>query len=495
MDVDVVVAGAGPVGLFLAGELAAAGVRVLVVERGTAEPQLLKEGEMGARSINAPSAAALFQRGLLDEVRAAAFWWYTPEPPKEGDEEPPFIGHFAGIPLRPRFVDPADPDLAAGAHGAGVLPVGALERILAAHALATGAEIHYDCPLTGFTEDEQGVTVEAGGRRIRAGWLVGCDGGRSAVRKMAGFAFPGSDPVWLCRHILVDLSEPELLLPGGAHETDTGSYVLGGWERRLRPTRMLLMEPLELAQPPAHRDDPVTAEEIEATIKRISGVEETVTAIHEATRFTDNTRQASTYRMGRVLIAGDAAHVHSPAGGQGMNLGIGDALNLGWKLAATVNGWAPDGLLDTYTAERHPRGAWVQDWTLAQTALSRKDPQTQALRGVVADLLASTPGTMYVLKKISGITSHIDLPGADPRIGRVLPELPMPDGTVAGRHLDSAHYLLIGDVQTEPYADLADRLRVLPTETPGALLVRPDGYVALASADGLSETAVRAQVG
>jgi 2-polyprenyl-6-methoxyphenol hydroxylase-like FAD-dependent oxidoreductase len=246
-----------------------------------------------------------------------------------------------------------------------VLSIGAFERILAAHARSRGAELRYESPLTGFTQDAEGVTVEAGGQRIRAGWLVGCDGGRSTVRKLAGFEFPGADPVWLSRQVLVDLDKPELLLPGGLHETDTGSYILGGWERRLRPTRLMLMEPIGLAQAPADRDAPMTPEEIRVAVKRISGFDVTVNAIHAASRFTDNTRQASTYRMDRVLIAGDAAHVHSPAGGQGMNLGIGDAMNLGWKLAATINGWAPEGLLDTYTTERHPLGAWVQDWTMA----------------------------------------------------------------------------------------------------------------------------------
>jgi 2-polyprenyl-6-methoxyphenol hydroxylase-like FAD-dependent oxidoreductase len=504
MDVDVVVAGAGPVGLLLAGELAGAGVRVLVVERGSAEPQPLKEGEMGGRSINAPSASAMFQRGLLEEVRAAAFWWYTPEPPKEG-EEPPFTGHFAGIPLRPELIDPADPDLAGSAHGAGVLPIGAFERILATYASSKGAELRYDSPLTGFTQDAEGVTVEAAGRSIRAGWLVGCDGGRSTVRKLAGFEFPGADPVWLSRQVLVDMDNPELLLPGGLHETETGSYILGGWERRLRPTRLMLMESIELAQPPADRDAPVTPEEIQAAVKRITGFDVTVTAIHAASRFGDNTRQASTYRMDRVLIAGDAAHVHSPAGGQGMNTGIGDAMNLGWKLAATINGWAPEGLLDTYTSERHPLGAWVQNWTMAQTALNRKDPHSLALHGIVGDLLNSTPGTMYVLKKISGVANRIDLPGDHPRIGRVVPDLPLPDGTVAGQHVGSGHYLLIGQSRligqgrltgepAGPYADLADRLRVLPIEAPGALLVRPDGHVALASDEGLAEAEVRAHL-
>jgi len=499
MDIDVVVAGAGPVGLLLAAELAGAGVRVLVVERAPDEPQPIKEGEMGARSLNAPSTSALFQRGLLAQAQAAALWWYTPEPPKEGEEPPPFAGHFAGIPLHPELIDPTDPDLTAHVHGAGAIPLGAFERILAAHARAAGAELRYDCPLTGFTSDAGGVTVEVGGTTVRAGWLVGCDGGRSTVRKLAGFVFengssPGADPVWLSRQVLVDMNEPELLLPGGLHETETGSYILGGWERRLRPTRLILIEPIELAQAPADRDAPVTAEEIERSVKRISGFDVTVTAIHAASRFSDHTRQASTYRDGRVLLAGDAAHVHSPAGGQGMNLGIGDAMNLGWKLAATINGWAPAGLLDSYTAERHPLGAWVQEWTLAQTALSRKDPHTRALRAVMADLLNSTPGTMYVLKKISGVANRIDLPGEHPLVGRIAPDLPLADGTVLGEHLDSGHHLLIGGA-AESCADLADRLRVLPADGSGSLLIRPDGYVVLAGDDVLAEADVRALLG
>ncbi|GAB3163923.1 FAD-dependent monooxygenase [Microbispora hainanensis] len=188
-----------------------------------------------------------------------------------------------------------------------------------------------------------------------------------------------------------------------------------------------------------------------------------------ATRYTDATRQAVTYRAGRVLLAGDAAHIHSPAGGQGLNLGIGDAMNLGWKLAATVRGRAPEGLLDGYTEERHPVGAWVQGWSDAQSALGRPDARSAALRAVVADLLDTVPGATYVLKQISGVGRlH----------GRVAPDLVLDDGSDLARHCRTARFLLVTrDPGLVARAEgFADRLTVLPGSP--AMLVRPDGFVA-----------------
>ena len=207
-----------------------------------------------------------------------------------------------------------------------------------------------------------------------------------------------------------------------------------------------------------------------------------------ATRFTDNARQATTYRLGRVLLAGDAAHVHSPFGGQGLNLGIGDAANLGWKLAATVLGWAPEGLLDTYTTERHPIGAWVLDWTRAQVALMRPDPRARALREVVTDLTRTVTGTTYFAKKISGVWQRYDLHGDHPLVGASAPDFELADGTRLADHLHEGRALLL-----DPSGELralaggyGDRIKVITTavldETgPAGLLVRPDGFVAWAA--------------
>jgi hypothetical protein len=239
---------------------------------------------------------------------------------------------------------------------------------------------------------------------------------------------------------------------------------------------------------PADRDVPITAEELQTSLRRVTGVDVTVTGVKTATRFTDNARQATTYRLGRVLLAGDAAHVHSPFGGQGLNLGLGDAMNLGWKLAATIKGWAPDGLLDTYTDERHPVGSWVLDWTRAQIAVMRPDPRARALRRVVSDLTETVDGTTYFAKKISGVWQRLDLPGDHPLTGSSAPDLELADGSRLADHLREGRALLL-DLADDPALrnrsyGYEDRLTVL---TPGcahtrlaALFIRPDGFVAWA---------------
>jgi hypothetical protein len=265
----------------------------------------------------------------------------------------------------------------------------------------------------------------------------------------------------------------------GWNRTPTGVYVHGPV-----PGRILTVE---FNGPPIDREAPITAEELEASLRTVSGVDVHITAVQTATRFTDNARQVSTYRLGRVLLAGDAAHVHSPFGGQGLNLGIGDALNLGWKLAATIHGWAPDGLLETYTTERHPIGAWVLDWTRAQVALMRLDPHAGALRRIVADLLGTQTGTTYMAKKLSGVQHHYALSDAHPLIGRSAPDLNLDDGRRLADHLHDGQAVLLDgvgvDVDVAGWTDRVHHVRAAAIERPelAALLVRPDGFVAWAA--------------
>jgi hypothetical protein len=239
---------------------------------------------------------------------------------------------------------------------------------------------------------------------------------------------------------------------------------------------------------------------MEASLRRVSGVDVRVTEVTSGTRFTDNARQATTYRRGRVLLCGDAAHVHSPFSGQGLNLGIGDAVNLGWKLAATVQGWAPPGLLDSYTSERHPIGAWVLDWTRAQVAVMRGDAYSGALRGVVTDFLGTTDGATYYVKRISGLWQRYDLGGGHPLVGATTPDLRLGDGTRLSDHAHEGQALLVDLTRDDRLAALAKRYpgRVkLISGRPdcpdnaglGAMLVRPDGFVAWASADGAADPA------
>ncbi|WP_225821007.1 FAD-dependent monooxygenase [Streptomyces naphthomycinicus] len=501
-DYDVVVAGAGPVGLFLACELRLGGARVLVVERLAEVDETIKAG-----SINIPSALALHRRGLLPELTAV--WEAARERIRafmaggkaQGDLKVPprFAGHFAGIMMDPDLFDGSDPAWAdagpAAESGLGV-PQAELERILARRAARLGAEVRRGVELTGFDADEDGVAVHTDGGTVRAGWLVGCDGGRSTVRKLAGFDFPGTDPEITGYQAVVELTGHERL-GAGWNTTDTGTYAHGPF-----PGRVLSVE---FDGPPADRSAPVTAAELQASLRRVSGVPEvTVGKVVTATRFTDNARQATDYRKGRVLLAGDAAHVHSPFGGQGLNLGIGDAMNLGWKLAAVVRGTAPESLLDTYTAERHPVGAWVLDWTRAQIAVMRPDRHARALRRVVTDLALTGTGTTYFVTKISGLWQRYDLPGDHPLTGAGALDPELSDGTRLGDLLHGGRALLLDladdaglRARAGGHGDRLDVVTAVCPDRPGlrALFVRPDGFVAWAAdapgGDGLPEALER----
>ena len=484
-DYDVLVAGAGPVGLMLAAELRLAGVRVLVVERRTEPDTSLKAG-----AINTAAAEAFERRGLLPALVAAEAS-VKAGAPAGGRGQPggtPSVGHFGGIQVPAAPVDGQDPSL----RGRGPawylqVPQAEVERVLAERAAELGVEVRRGVELLGFDAREAGVTVQLqGGDDVRVAWLVGCDGGRSTVRRQAGFEFPGTDPGITFRQVAATVEGAEQLGQGWQH-TPTGVYVHGPGPGRVRT--------VELDGPPADREAPVTAAEMEASLRRVSGADVRVTDVVSGTRFTDHARQATTYRRGRVLLCGDAAHVHSPFSGQGLNLGIGDAVNLGWKLAATVRGWAPEGLLDSYTAERHPIGAWVLDWTRAQVAVMRGDAYSSALRGVVADLLGTPDGATHYVKRISGLWQRYDLGGAHPLVGATTPDLRLDDGTRLSDHTRQGRALLVdlaGDDRTAALAErYAGRLELVRGSADDAgvsgLLVRPDGFVAWAAADGDSD--------
>ena len=503
MAYDVVIAGAGPVGLFLACELGLAGTSVLVLERSETPDSPLKAGWMGMRGLNLPSVEAFYRRGMLKELRKSSLAWLDParspgiELSQEKKFDPPraprFAGHFAGIMLSVDKIDPPKQKYLVGgpSAGGGLASLEGLELLLAERAPQLGVEIKRGKALTGFTQDGDGVTVQAGDETFAGKWLVGCDGGRSTVRKLAEFEFAGTDPEFTGYSAWVDIADPEKLRPG-FNLTATGMYVNGPG-----PGRIGMIE----FDDTVDRTQEITLEDLQAILRRVSGTDVTLKALHVATSYTDRARQATTYRKGRVLLAGDAAHIHSPLGGQGLNTGLSDAMNLGWKLAATIKGWAPEDLLDTYTAERHPAGAWALDWTRAQVAIMRPEPHARAIASVIRDLINTREGTSYFVEKISGASLHYNLPGDHPLIGYSAPDLVFEDGSRLGDLLHEGTGLLLDLRGRNELRTMSQgwsgrvkyrAMRAEDTRNLEAFLVRPDGFVAWATDSDPDMTALEA---
>jgi 2-polyprenyl-6-methoxyphenol hydroxylase-like FAD-dependent oxidoreductase len=476
--VDVVVVGAGPTGLLLASELVLGGVEVVVVERRTEPDLALKAGGIGALA-----GEVLERRGLgpaldaeesvaLDAVKAMG----QSMGGGGGAAPRPMAGNFGGLFLIEQALQ-REP----GRRMRGVSQA-ALERILAQQAHALGVEVWRGDAVESFEDTGERVRVSVRGpgglREVEAAYLVGCDGGRSTVRKRAGFDFPGTDPTLTGRQGIVEIDHAERLLPLGWRRTATGMMAYGP-----RPGRLSV---IEFNGPPADRDAPLTASEFEESLRRVSGADVRITALRSATRWTDIARQASTYRRGHVLLAGDAAHIHSPFGGQGLNLGLVDATNLGWKLAATVRGDAPDGLLDTYTRERHPVAASVLENTLAQLALMRPDPQTTALRQLMAELLTSYADVnRHLGELVSGVATRYDLEDDDPLVGRLVADRELTVGGVSTRLFSLMHdgrglFIDGGDEASGSVGAWPFRVRVVKATCTPSMLLRPDGCIAWA---------------
>jgi len=474
------------VGLFLARELRLAKLSVLVLERAEQPSSPLKRLPFGMRGLWGPSVEAFYRRGLLDALASpgpgadAVRGQPTPGSTAAGAQRHGPAGHFAGLPFDYANIDPSRwtyrlPGPADSQLG---VEMEQLERVLAARALDDGVELERGRGVDGFEASNDEVMVRSGEHRFRARFLVGCDGGRSTVRKQGGFDFVGTEPEFTGYSVQVELADRESL-PLGRHYTAAGMYTQ--WQ----PGTFGLAE---FDGGAFHRTEPITREHVQAVLRRVSGADVTVKALHLASTWTDRSMQATTYRQGRVLLAGDAAHVHSPLGGQGLNLGLGDAMNLGWKLAATIRGDASPGLLDSYTAERHPAGARILEWTRAQVALMR--PSSRALQAVMRDLIATRDGATYLAERVWGISLRYDLGDAHPLVGRSCPDFELADGTRVGALLRAGHGLLLdfgagqplrvvdgfwGDRITYVGRDAKERLGL------AALLVRPDGFVAWAS--------------
>src|SRR5580693_979885 len=385
----VVIAGGGPTGLMLAGELALAKVDVAIVER-RANQDLAgsRAGGLHSRTIE-----ILDQRGIADRFLSQG--------------QVMQVGGFAMIPLDiSDFPTRHNYGLALRQEG--------IERTLAAWVDELAVPIYRGREVTGFAQDDTGVDVElSDGRSLRAQYLVGCDGGRSLIRKTAGIDFPGWDPSISYLIAEVDMTgEPAW----GIRRDERGINALGKLEDGKR-VRVVLNEPH------VRQGDEPTLDDLREALIAVYGTDFGVHNVTYLSRFTDAARQAASYRERRVLLAGDAAHVHSPAGGQGLDTGIQDAVNLGWKLAQVVRGTSPESLLDTYQAERHPIGARVLQTTMAQTALNRGDDRTSALRETVCDLLKMDEPRKRYAALMSGLDVHYDLGPGPPLLGRRMPDL------------------------------------------------------------------------
>jgi 3-(3-hydroxy-phenyl)propionate hydroxylase len=455
----VVIAGGGPTGMMLAAELALAEVDVVIVERrATPDPDRSRAGGLHARTIE-----VLDQRGVADRFLA------------EGKAMQ--IQGFGRIPL-----DISD---FPSRHSYGLaLPQIQTERLLASWVQELGVPTTREREVTGFTQDDAGVDVAlSDGTSIRADYLVGCDGGRSVIRKAAGIEFAGWDPStsWLMAEVEM-LEKPEFgLRPGG------GIGPAEGGDR----IRVVLTE-----RQVEHTSEP-TLQDVSEALIAADGTDYGVHSLSETSRFTDNTRQAASYRKGRIVLAGDAAHVHPPLGGQGLNTGVQDAVNLGWKLAQVVNKTSSESLLDTYHAERHPVGARVLQNTMAQMALSGTDDRHQALRDTMIELLSMDEPRKRFAGMMSGLDIRYDLGDGHPLLGRRMPDLDLvtADGPLrVFTLLHGAKPVLLnldvpGGFDISPWAErvqLVDaqhvgmwELPVLGAVTaPAAVLIRPDGYVA-----------------
>jgi 2-polyprenyl-6-methoxyphenol hydroxylase-like FAD-dependent oxidoreductase len=478
---DVIISGAGPVGLFLAGELALAHCAVLVLEKAENATSPLKQIPFGIRGLNALSIEALDRRGLLQELELHKRLKNPHQNAGQGARRQ--VGHFAGIPFYEDNVDPSQWSyrLPSSTETSLMSELAELETVLVRRAEALGVVIERGLGIAAFEQSETGVTVQAGGKSFAGKWLVGCDGSRSVVRKVGGFEFAGTEPEFTGYTTRLDLADPAKLKPG-RHLTPTGMYL------QSQPGYVMLQD----FDGGAFHDSgqPATLEHVQAVLRRVSGTDVTVSALHVATTWTDRARQATAYRHGRVLLAGDAAHIHSPLGGQGLNLGLGDAMNLGWKLAATIHGQAPAGLLDSYDTERNPIGAQVLDWSRAQVAIMRPGPAARALQAITRDLLDTRDGATYFAGRVWGISTHYDLGGEHPLTGHSVPNLAFEDGATLGELLRGGQGILLDlegsailEAATSAYADRIKYVKGHAKEPLGlsALLVRPDGFVAWAT--------------
>lgn len=474
-DHGVIIAGGGPSGLMLAGELALAGVDVAIVERRASQDLAgSRAGGLHSRTIE-----VFDQRGIADRFLA------------EGQKAQ--VNGFAGVQFDISGFPTRHP------YSLGLWQKH-IERILAGWVDELKVPIYRGIEVTGVAEDAAGVDVElSDGRTLRAPYLVGCDGGRSLVRKAAGIAFPGSDPT--TSNLIAEAELAEMPPEWGTRRDALGIHALGRVEYEVRNGEIIYADhgPVGVLVTEQHvgQTTEPTLSDLSAALITVYGTDYGIHSPTSMSRFTDTARQAASYRKGRVLIAGDAAHIHPPDGGQGLQTGVQDAMNLGWKLAQVVRGISPESLLDTYHSERHPIGARVLRNTMAAVALRREDERTKALRDTMAELLGMEEPRLKFAAMLSGLDIHYDLGEGHPLLGRRMPDLDLSTANGPLRVYSLLHaakpvLLNLGETGGLGITSWADRVQVvdagyagqweLPAlgavPAPTAVLIRPDGYVA-----------------
>jgi 2-polyprenyl-6-methoxyphenol hydroxylase-like FAD-dependent oxidoreductase len=449
---DVIIAGCGPTGAMLAAELRLHDVRVLILEKETEPASYVRIVGLHMRSLE-----LMAMRGLLERVL-------------ERGRRRPAAGFFAAIGKpEPQGLDSAYAYLLG-------IPQPVIVQLLEEHAIERGAQVRRGAAVAGLEQDDDGVTVElADGERLRARYLVGCDGARSTVRKLLGVGFPGepSRTETLMGEMQVGVPPEEI----AATVIEVSKTHRPFWVRQVGSAYSVVVPAAGVSD----RAAPPTLEEFRHRLHAIAGTDFGVHSPRWLSRFGDATRLADRYRVGRVLLAGDAAHIHPPIGGQGLNLGVQDAFNLGWKLAAQIRGWAPDTLLDTYQSERHPVAADVLDNTRAQMELTSPEAGPRAVRRLLTELMDLNEVNRHLIEKVAGLSIRYDFGDGPDLLGRRLGDVGVKQGNLYGL-LHRGRGLLLDRTERLSAGAWPDRVDHLadPTaqlDVPGVLL-RPDGHVA-----------------